>query len=194
VFSSWAACSPAPPPASPQAKNLFSRSRFGRTGQPLPPRGTRRDRLGRQPDAKDAGRIGGRAPQNIDPALESRADQTFLASPKRLDLGVQLVELLPLLVHRHRPGLSEAARRLGERLNELRALEKARAQRAEHERVQAERDRLAAEMERMGEPIAEIARLVAEIDACDREIRNLNATTGLALGYIRPALAGWVKA
>ena len=93
-----------------------------------------------------------------------------------------------------RDRLSEAARRLGERLNELRALEKARAQRAEHERVQAERDRLAAEMERMGEPIAEIARLVAEIDACDREIRNLNATTGLALGYIRPALAGWVKA
>ena len=56
-----------------------------------------------------------------------------------------------------RDRLSEAARRLGERLNELRALEKARAQRAEHERVQAERDRLAAEMERMGEPIAEIA-------------------------------------
>jgi prefoldin subunit 5 len=93
-----------------------------------------------------------------------------------------------------RDRLSEAARRLGERLNELRALEKARAQRAEHERVQAERDRLAAEMERMGEPIAEIARLVAEIDACEGEIRNLNATTGLALGYIRPALAGWVKA
>jgi len=36
---------------------------------------------------------------------------------------------------------------------------------------------------------AEIARLVAQIDACDREIRNLNAT-GLALGHIRHILAG----
>jgi hypothetical protein len=76
----------------------------------------------------------------------------------------------------------------------LRAFEKASAQRAEHERVSAERDRLAAESEGKAKPIAEVAGLVAQIDACDREIRNLNATTGLALGYIRPALAGWVKA
>ena len=89
-----------------------------------------------------------------------------------------------------RDRLTEAARRLAERLDELRALEKARAQRAEHERVLAERDRLAAELERVAKPMAEIAGLVAQIDACDREIRNLNATTGLALGHIRPVLAG----
>jgi hypothetical protein len=89
-----------------------------------------------------------------------------------------------------RDRLTEAARRLGERLNELRALEKARAQRAEHERVSAERNRLAVELERVAKSIAEIAGLVAQIDACDREIRKLNATTGLALGHIRPVLAG----
>jgi hypothetical protein len=89
-----------------------------------------------------------------------------------------------------RDRLTEAARRLGERLNELKALEKARALRAEHERVQAERDRLAAELGGMAKPIAEIAGLVEQIDAYDREIKNLNATTGKDLGYIRPALAG----
>jgi hypothetical protein len=89
-----------------------------------------------------------------------------------------------------RDRLTEGARRLGERLNELRALEKARAQRAEHQRVSAERDRLAAELERVAKPIAEIARVVTEIDDCDREIRNLNATSGSGLGYIRPVLSG----
>jgi hypothetical protein len=89
-----------------------------------------------------------------------------------------------------RDRLTEAARRLGERVAELRALEKASAQRAEHERVSAERDRLAAELEGKAKPIAEVAGLVAQIDACDREIRNINATTGLALGHIRPVLAG----
>ena len=89
-----------------------------------------------------------------------------------------------------RDRLTEAARRLGERVAELKALETASAQRAEHERVSADRNRLAAEMERMAKPIAEIAGLVVQIDACDREIRNLNATTGLALGHIRPVLAG----
>jgi hypothetical protein len=89
-----------------------------------------------------------------------------------------------------RDRLTEAARRLGERVAELRAFEKACAERAEHERVSAERDRLAAELESVAKPIAEIAGLVAQIDACDREIRNLNATTGLALGHIRPVLSG----
>ena len=89
-----------------------------------------------------------------------------------------------------RDRLSEAARRLGERLKELRASEKAGALRADHARAQAERDRLAAELERMAEPIAELAGLIARIEACDREIRNINATTGLALGHIRPVLAG----
>ena len=90
-----------------------------------------------------------------------------------------------------RDGLTEAARRLGERVAELKALERASAQRAEHERVSGERDRLAAEMARMAKPIAEIAGLVAQIDACDRQVRNLNVTSGLALfGHIRPVMAG----
>jgi hypothetical protein len=89
-----------------------------------------------------------------------------------------------------RDRLTEAAKRLGERLKELRAIEIARAQRAEHVAVASERDRLAMELERLAGPMAEIAGLVAQIDACDREIRNLNATTGLALGYIRPVLSG----
>ena len=83
-----------------------------------------------------------------------------------------------------RDRLTEAARRLGERLKELRASEKAGAQRAEHQRVSAERDRLAAELDHAAEPIAKIALLVAQIDACDREIRNVNATSGPTLGHI----------
>jgi hypothetical protein len=92
-----------------------------------------------------------------------------------------------------RDRLTEAARRLGERVAELRRSKKASAQRAEHERVSAERDRLAAELEGKAKPISEVAGLVAQIDACDREIRNINATTGLALGHIRPVL-GWGSA
>ena len=41
----------------------------------------------------------------------------------------------------------------------MKALEKDRAQRAEHQRVSAERNRLAEEMERMAEPIMQIAHL-----------------------------------
>jgi hypothetical protein len=91
-----------------------------------------------------------------------------------------------------RDRLTEAARRLGERLNELRVLETARAQRAEHRRVCKPNGSSWRRIwsARMAKPIAEIAGLVAQIDACDREIRNLNAKTGLALGHIRPVLAG----
>ena len=86
-----------------------------------------------------------------------------------------------------RDRLTEAARRLGERVAELRAFEKASAQRAAHERISAERDRLAAELERMAKPIAEVAGLVAQIDACNREIRNINAALGSALA-LSPAV------
>jgi hypothetical protein len=48
-----------------------------------------------------------------------------------------------------RDRLIEAATRLGLRVAELKALEKARAERAEHEQVLAEQNRLAAEMEHM---------------------------------------------
>jgi hypothetical protein len=48
----------------------------------------------------------------------------------------------------------------------------------------AERNRLAEEMARMVEPIVQMAHLVSRIEACDREIRNLNA------GDVRPVLAG----
>jgi hypothetical protein len=81
-----------------------------------------------------------------------------------------------------RDRLMEAAKRLGFRVDELKALEKARAQRAEHEQVLAERNRLAEEMEDMAAPIARIAHLVSKIEACDREIGRVNATSALALG------------
>jgi hypothetical protein len=61
---------------------------------------------------------------------------------------------------------------------------------AEHERVLAERDRLAGEMESMAEPIMQIAHLVSRIEACDREIGRLNATSKSRFGYIRPVLLG----
>jgi hypothetical protein len=86
--------------------------------------------------------------------------------------------------------LGVAAKRLGERLKELRAIEIARAQRAEHEGVVAARDKLAAEMERMAEPLAQVAVLVAQIDEVERLIRRINPMTGQVLGYIRPTLSG----
>jgi hypothetical protein len=89
-----------------------------------------------------------------------------------------------------RDRLREAATKLAQRVDELKALEKARAERAEHEQVLAERNRLAEEMERMAEPILRIARLVSKIEACDREIGRLNATSALGLGYIPLVLSG----
>jgi hypothetical protein len=49
-----------------------------------------------------------------------------------------------------RDRLTEAAKKLAERLVELRAAEKAQAMRADHEKCEAERDRLAMELERFG--------------------------------------------
>jgi hypothetical protein len=89
-----------------------------------------------------------------------------------------------------RDRLIEAAKRLGVRIDELKALEKERAQRAEHERVSAERSRLAEEIERMAEPMVQIAHLVRQIDLCDREIGRVNATSALGFGSIRPVLSG----
>jgi hypothetical protein len=89
-----------------------------------------------------------------------------------------------------RDRLIEAVKRLGVRIDELKALEKERAQRAEHERVSAERNRLAEEIERMSEPMVQIAHLVRQIDLCDREIGRVNATSALGFGYICPVLSG----
>jgi hypothetical protein len=89
-----------------------------------------------------------------------------------------------------RDRLIEAAKRLGVRVDELRALEKARAQRAEHDRVLARRNRLAEEMKGMAESIMNIADLVREIDECEREIGPINATSTLQLGYIPLVLSG----
>jgi len=80
--------------------------------------------------------------------------------------------------------LAEAARRLAQRVGELKALEADRRRRAELERVFAERNRLAEDMARMVEPIVQIAHLVSKIEACDREIRNLNFSDA------RPVLEG----
>jgi hypothetical protein len=82
------------------------------------------------------------------------------------------------------------AKRLRVRIGELEALEEARAQKAEYEQVLAERNRLAEEMERMVEPIVRIGWLVSKIEACDREIGRVNATSALGLGYIPIVLSG----
>jgi hypothetical protein len=89
-----------------------------------------------------------------------------------------------------RDRLIEAAKRLGKRVDELNALERERAQRAEHDRVLADRNGLAEEMARMAEPIVQIAHLVRQIDLCDREIGRVNATSALGLGYIPLVLSG----
>ena len=89
----------------------------------------------------------------------------------------------------NRDRLTQASKRLGERLNELRAIERAKAQQAEQETVAAERERLAMELERLAEPMAEVAALVAQIDQVERKIKLLNVSTGPVLGYIRPTLS-----
>jgi hypothetical protein len=89
-----------------------------------------------------------------------------------------------------RDRLTEAAKRLGARVAELRALEEACAQRAEHDQVLAERNRLAEEMGRMAEPMLEMAHLVSKIEACDREIGRVNATAALGLAHIPLVLSG----
>jgi hypothetical protein len=88
-----------------------------------------------------------------------------------------------------RDRLTEAAKRLGVRVTELEALEKARAERAEHDRVLAEPNRLAEEMSYIAEPIARIAHLVSQIEACDREVGRVNATSALGLGHIPMVLS-----
>jgi hypothetical protein len=89
-----------------------------------------------------------------------------------------------------RDRLTEAAKRLAKRVEELKSLEKYRAQRAEHHRVAAERAWLAAEMDRMAEQIVRIANLVRQIDLCDREIGRINATSTSGLGYVPLVLSG----
>ena len=42
----------------------------------------------------------------------------------------------------------------------------------------------------MANPIAQIARLVRQIEACDREIGRLNATSAAKFGHIRIVLSG----
>jgi hypothetical protein len=89
-----------------------------------------------------------------------------------------------------RDRLIEAAKRLGVRVDELKALEKAHAQRAEHDRVLARRNRLAEEMGSLAESVTQIAHLVSKIEACEREIGRINATSVLGLGYIPLVLSG----
>jgi hypothetical protein len=93
-----------------------------------------------------------------------------------------------------RDRLREAASKLAERVEALMAMEKARAERAEHDRVLAERNRLAEKMEHMAEPIVRIAHLVSEIEALDREIGRLNATSALGLGHLPMVLSGTTPA
>ena len=93
-----------------------------------------------------------------------------------------------------RDRLHEAGKKLAERIEALKSLEADRRMWAEHEPVRAERDRLAREMEGMAEPIMQIAHLVSQIEACDREIGRLNATSALRHGHIAPVLIGSAQA
>jgi hypothetical protein len=108
------------------------------------------------------------------------------------DLKLARREMDDTLFRRDR--LREAATKLAQRVEALKALEKVRAQRAQHDRVLAERNRLAEEMERMAEPMVQIAHLVSEIEACDRDVGRVNATSALGLGYIPLVLSGAVPA
>jgi hypothetical protein len=89
-----------------------------------------------------------------------------------------------------RDRLHEAGTKLAERVDNLKSLEADRRMWAEHERVLDERDRLAEEMERMAEPIMQIAHLVSQIEACDRQIRRLNATSTARFDHIPLVLSG----
>jgi hypothetical protein len=92
-----------------------------------------------------------------------------------------------------RDRLCEARNKLVERIEALKALESDRAQRAEHERVSAERNRFAEEIESMAEPIVRIAHLVSKIEACDREVGRINATSAARLGYKSGKSRNWLK-
>ena len=72
---------------------------------PRPPRGPGGDDTHPHAHAKDAGGRGRRPPQDVDAGGEGLLDQRLFLPPELLDLGVQLVELLPLLVRRHRLGV-----------------------------------------------------------------------------------------
>jgi hypothetical protein len=93
-----------------------------------------------------------------------------------------------------RDRLHEAAKKLVERIEGLKSLEADRRLQAEHERVSTERNRLAEEMNCMVKPILQIAHLVGEIEAVDREIGRLNATSALRHGHIAPVLIGSAQA
>lgn len=89
-----------------------------------------------------------------------------------------------------RDRLHQAGAKLAERVEALRALEADRCLQVEHDRVSAERDRLGEAMNCLVKPILQIARLVVEIEAVDREIGRLNATSALRHGHIAPVLIG----
>jgi hypothetical protein len=110
-------------------------------------------------------------------ALDPLVDDVIVARGAMLDAAFK------------RDRLIEAAKRLGKRVDELRALEKDRAQRAEHDRVLAERNLLAEEIGHMVKPIVRIAHLVRQIDLCDHEVGRVNAIS-IGLGHIPLVLSG----
>ena len=87
-----------------------------------------------------------------------------------------------------RDRLTEAARRLGERLVELKAAENSALLRSGHEALSRERDRLVGELEGMTGTLAQIGKLALAIDACEREIKRWNPLGGRTHGYVGPVL------
>ena len=104
------------------------------------------------------------------------------------DLKLARREMLDAAFKRDR--LQEASAKLTERIEALKALEADSRMWAEHERVESERNRLVEAMQRLADPIAQIAHLVRQIEACDREIGRLNATSTARFGHIPIVLSG----
>jgi hypothetical protein len=75
-----------------------------------------------------------------------------------------------------RDRLQVAAKRLGERLREVRANEEDQRRRIAYKKAKAERDKLAAELKAIYPPIeAQFRHLMTRIDANDKEIEYINA-------------------
>ena len=75
-----------------------------------------------------------------------------------------------------RDRLQVAAKKLGERLREVKADEEDRRRRIAYEKAKAERDKLAAELKAIYPPIeAQFRDLMTRIDANDKEIEYINA-------------------
>jgi hypothetical protein len=101
----------------------------------------------------------------------SRALDPALSAP---DVAAARREMDDAAFRRDR--LQVAAKRLGERLREVRADEEDQRRRIAYKKAKAERDKLAAELKAIYPPIeAQFRDLMTRVDANDKEIEHINA-------------------